>query len=340
MAKQGNDYENSWFPRLQRWLGAGSHQLSDRMTEELSEPSAAHRVISAEELAAHEAQELAHRMEVEEHESVLYERAHTWGRTRGAKLMRVLYALLAIALCVSVITVLLTTVSNLPSFGGEHNPINNEVSQRYIERGLQETGAVNIVAGMILDYRAFDTLGESHVLFIAACAVMILLRLSDSGDPRTLSRERIEAEANDRVFEPKHDIILQRVAGFLVPVILLFGIYVLVNGHLGPGGGFSGGAVMGAGLILYLNAYGFAATERFFTIKTFKVISFSALAFYALAKSYSFFCGANHLNSGIGLGIPGHIFSSGLILYLNIAVGLVVACTMYAFYTLFRKGDM
>lgn len=340
MAKQRNDYENSWFPRLQRWIAGGGSLLESRMTEELSAPSDAHRVVAAEDVARRETEEEARRTETEAHEAALYERAHAWGRTRGARLIRGLYAVLAVALCASVIAVLLTTVSNLPSFGGKNNPINNEVSQRYIEKGLQETGAVNIVAGMILDYRAFDTLGESHVLFIAACAVMILLRLSDSGDARQLPRERLKPKSNDRLYEPKNDIILQRVAGMLVPIILLFGVYVLFNGHLGPGGGFSGGAVIGAGLILYLNAYGFAATERFFTIRTFRAVSFCALAFYALAKSYSFFCGANHLNSGIGLGTPGAIFSSGLILYLNIAVGLVVACTMYAFYTLFRKGDM
>ena len=49
--------------------------------------------------------------------------------------------------------------------------------------------------------------------------------------------------------------------------------------------------------------------------------------------------GANHLESGIPLGTPGAILSSGLILVLNICVGLVVTCTMYAFYALFRKGD-
>ncbi len=65
-----------------------------------------------------------------------------------------------------------------------------------------------------------------------------------------------------------------------------------------------------------------------------------ALTFYCLAKSYSFFTGANHLESGIPLGTPGAILSSGLILPLNICVGLVVACTMYAFFTLFRKGGM
>ena len=334
MAKQRNDYENSWFPRLKRWLRSGSSLLSDHMTRQLEEPSDAHRVITEGEIREEEAHQRL--LETEAREELLYARAHEWSRNRGSKLLRALYALMSVALCISVIAVLLVTVSNLPSFGGKDNPINNEVSRRYIEQGLQETGAVNIVAGMILDYRAFDTLGESHVLFIAACAVMILLRLPEEAD----SRERLLAEADDRAYEPKHDIILQRVAGILVPIILLFGVYVLFNGHLGPGGGFPGGAVIGAGLILYLNAYGFAATERFFTIRTFRAVSFCALAFYALAKAYSFFCGANHLDSGIGLGTPGAIFSSGLILYLNIAVGMVVACTMYAFYTLFRKGDM
>ena len=43
---------------------------------------------------------------------------------------------------------------------------------------------------------------------------------------------------------------------------------------------------------------------------------------------------------GIPLGTPGAILSSGFILPLNICVGLIVMCTMYAFYTLFRKGGM
>lgn len=61
----------------------------------------------------------------------------------------------------------MSTVVALPPFGEADNPYNNEVSQRYIEKGIEETGAINFVAGMILDYRAFDTLGESFVLFTA-----------------------------------------------------------------------------------------------------------------------------------------------------------------------------
>ena len=242
-----------------------------------------------------------------------------------------IYKVFSVMFCIFLVAMLLVAVSWMPTFGEADRPVNNEVSARYIEKGLQETGAVNIVTGMILDYRAFDTLGESHVLFIATCTVLILLRIDRKEDQEIY-------EANDRMYEPKNDVILQTVAKILVPPIFIFGIYVILAGHLGPGGGFSGGAVIGAGLILYLKAFGFAKAERFFTAKTYRRMSFCALACYSLAKSYSFFTGANHIKSVIPLGTPGAILSSGLILILNICVGIVVAGTMYTFYVMFRKG--
>lgn len=268
------------------------------------------------------------RIREQEHERrQLTERTNDVERNRIYRTFKSAYVVLAVIFCLTFIFVLLWAVSWLPPVGNAANPDNNEVSARYIERGLQETGAVNIVTGMILDYRAFDTLGESHVLFVATITVLVLLR-----------KDKGKKEDNDRVYEPKNDTILQKVAFILVPMIMIFGIYIILNGHISPGGGFSGGSVIGAGLILYLNAFGFAKTERFFTEKTYKIVSFCALSFYCLAKSYSFYTGANGLESGIPLGTPGAILSSGLILPLNICVGLVVACTMYAFYAIFRKG--
>ena len=83
-------------------------------------------------------------------------------------------------------------------------------------------------------------LGESNVLFIATCTVLILLRVDNCSKKK-------EEEENDRLYEPKNDVILQKVAFFLVPVIIIYGIYVILNGHLSPGGGFSGGAIIGSG---------------------------------------------------------------------------------------------
>ena len=263
--------------------------------------------------------------------NAIFERVYDLEHNAEVRIFQKIYRVFCVIFCVTLVFMLLVAVSNLPSFGNASNPVNNEVAKRYIEQGLRETGAVNIVTGMILDYRAFDTLGESHVLFIATCTVLILLRAD-----RKRTREYMEA--NDRTHEPKNDVILQTVAKILVPPIMIFGVYIILAGHLGPGGGFSGGAVIGAGLILYLNAFGFAKTERFFTVKTYKRMSFAALACYSLAKSYSFFTGANHIESVIPLGTPGDILSSGLILILNICVGVVVAGTMYTFYVMFRKG--
>lgn len=248
------------------------------------------------------------------------------------------YRILAVLVAVAIISVLLVTVTQLPEFGNPNNPAVNEVVDRYVESGLQETGAINIVAGMILDYRAFDTLGESHVLFIAASCVLILLRLDYDKDGQVKSG--IHDEGYDRKYEPRNDIILQKTTCILFPMIVLYGIYVILNGHLSAGGGFSGGAIIGAGLILYNNAFGFKKTKKIFTYNTFKWVSFVSLISYALLKTYSFYTGANHIESYIPLGEPGAILSSGLILPLNIAVGCVVACTMYTFFTMFRKGGM
>ncbi|MCI8788357.1 MAG: hypothetical protein HFH92_04470 [Lachnospiraceae bacterium] len=267
----------------------------------------------------------------EQDERQLHTKVYDLENNFEMRIFRRFYRVFSVLFCIFLVAMLLVAVSDLPVFGHAENPVNNEVAERYIEEGLEETGAVNIVTGMILDYRAFDTLGESHVLFIATCTVLILLR-------RDGKKEQELDEDNDRIHEPKNDVILQTAARILVPPIFLFGIYIILAGHLGPGGGFSGGAVIGAGLILYLNAFGFARTERFFTARTYRRMSFCALACYSLAKSYSFYTGANHIESVIPLGTPGAILSSGLILVLNICVGVVVAGTMYTFYVMFRKG--
>ena len=267
MAHIRPDYNNSWWPRMKRWLQGGSTELDDEMTREYDESREGHLVSSIEEAQAREdAQEERVRRQLAE-EQTMYTQAHQWARTRGQKWVKALYSLLAVVICVSIIALLLSTASHLPPFGNPDNPVNNEVSRRYIEKGQEETGAVNIVAGMILDYRAFDTLGESNVLFIAACSVLILLRISRDKNGG-MSAEQLTVEANDRMYEPKNDLILQHIAKVLVPIILMFGMYVIMNGHISPGGGFSGGAIMGAGLILYLNAFGFKKTESFFTFKT------------------------------------------------------------------------
>lgn len=316
-------YEKTFSYRFRRWLDGTKDPFLD--TVEMKRQEEFHE----DEEAVRQRDE-----NIKKHIQQVYDLEHN----AEVKIFRMVYRIFSVLFCVFLVVMLLEAVSELPTFGEADNPVNNEVSERYIESGLQETGAVNIVTGMILDYRAFDTLGESHVLFIATCTVLILLRVDRKGRQDGNEADDGLYEPDDRHYEPKDDVILQTVARLLVPPIFIFGIYIILAGHLGPGGGFSGGAVIGAGLILYQNAFGFTKTERFFTAKTYRTMSFGALACYSIAKSYSFYTGANHIESIIPLGSPGAILSSGLILLLNICVGIVVAGTMYTFYAMFRRG--
>ena len=259
---------------------------------------------------------------------------YTLGITKRIGHFNRVYHIAAVLLAVFLLVFLLVTISYMPAFGDLSAPEHNEVAQRYIEKGLAETGAVNIVAGMILDYRAFDTFGESCVLFAAMCCVLLLLRVDKTDDPDSVTEEAL----SDWYFEPHENTILQVVARVLVPLIIIFGAYVVLNGHLSPGGGFSGGAIIGTGLILYLTAFGFERVGPLLTEKLIKTLTVSALGFYCLAKSYSFYTGANGLHSIISPGVPGAILSGGLIVYLNICVGVVVSCTIYTFFSAFRKG--
>lgn len=88
------------------------------------------------------------------------------------------YKILSVISTVILIGFLLYVVSQSPDFGDPNNPAMNEVAVRYIVRGPQETGAANTIAGMILDYRAFDTFGEALMMFTAAQAVISVLRKS------------------------------------------------------------------------------------------------------------------------------------------------------------------
>lgn len=247
------------------------------------------------------------------------------------------YRVCAVVIGVAIVSVLMVTVLQLPLFGSPDNPAVNEVVERYVEKGLEETGAVNMVAGMILDYRAFDTFGESSVLFLAVtCVTMLLMR-----DRNNTTKEEDLLTAREHVIEShEEDIILTKIARLVIPCALVYGIYVVLNGHLSPGGGFSGGTIMGSALILFAVSFGMIRISRFFTYATFRKVTSCALMVYAASKAYSFFTGANHLESHIPLGTPGAILSSGLILVLDICVGIVVACTMYGFYALFTKGEL
>ena len=80
-----------------------------------------------------------------------------------------------IAVCATAALLIYGTL-DMPDWGDPHSPASLHVSPRYIEKSLQETAVPNIVTAVLADYRGYDTLGETAVIFTAAVACILLIR--------------------------------------------------------------------------------------------------------------------------------------------------------------------
>ncbi len=87
--------------------------------------------------------------------------------------------LLVVFIAISALYVMLGAVAELPPYGAPDNPTFNQLTERYIGKALEETGVLNMVTAIVLDYRAYDTMFETIVLFTAALAVMVALKLGE-----------------------------------------------------------------------------------------------------------------------------------------------------------------
>lgn len=82
--------------------------------------------------------------------------------------------LTALALLALTAAALFHGASALPAFGDPASPASSHVSPRYIEQGKAETGATNIVTAVLADYRGYDTLGETVVIFAAGLGCLLI----------------------------------------------------------------------------------------------------------------------------------------------------------------------
>ena len=236
------------------------------------------------------------------------------------------YKIIAAILVCVIAVFFFITIFSMPEFGNPANPTNNEVVERYVGSAEHETGAENVIAGMILNYRGFDTFGESCVLFIAACCVMMLL-WRDKNNFTEADRLALEKEEKNE----ERDVILSVIGKISIPLILIFGICVLFNGHISPGGGFSGGSILGASLIIFSVTYGSKSVRRFLTERVYNIIRISGLCIYGVLFFIYILCGANGIENGL---------AQLLVIIIDIAVGLVVMSTMFGFYAFYTKGEL
>jgi len=137
------------------------------------------------------------------------------------------------------------------------------------------------------------------------------------------------------------DMILRKVTSIMLPVIQVYGIYVILHGHLSPGGGFAGGMILGISMVLYMLVFGLDSCLRKVPHRMSSFLESAGTLWYGAVGLVGILRGTSFLmnkGAGIPLGTPGELFSSGLIIIITIGVGIKVAATMLSlFYTLIEE---
>ena len=136
-------------------------------------------------------------------------------------------------------------------------------------------------------------------------------------------------------------IILRTNARFMVPLILLWGLYVLTHGTSGPGGGFQAGVVLAAGFILYAVVFGLKETLKIFPFRAVLVIASLGVSIYAWIGVFAIVFGGNFLQYGkIPLAHEAAESAKLGIEMVEIGIGFTVMAIMLSiFYTFVQRGD-
>lgn len=215
------------------------------------------------------------------------------------------------------------------------NTVLSRLGHYYAEQGPAELGAPNLVTAVVVTYRGLDTLGEVTVLFISAAGVGLLLRRTRRKDDDEDLELGDRAEETAGVHKPASEIV-ETATELLLPMVILFGIYVFLNGHLSPGGGFQGGAIIASGTMFLLLALPESHISRMMIAM---IESLSGFSYVVVGVLGVILAGGFLDNRIMGLGTYGALFSAGAIPLIYVFVGLKVGFELSAVLDRFRKED-
>lgn len=210
--------------------------------------------------------------------------------------------------------VLIYGTLDMPHFADPEGPVHHHVAPRYVELTDDEIGMPNIVTAVLASYRGYDTLGETVVIFTAGLGVLMLLGT-------TMVRRAEEGDA------PRPHTILRSVGDALLPLILLFGLYIQFHGDFGPGGGFQAGVVFAAGFILYGLVYSLPRVQQLMPSELLRSLACIGVLIYGGTGLLTLLGGGVYLDYNV-LGKTQVAGQHLGIFLVELGVGMNVAATM------------
>jgi multicomponent Na+:H+ antiporter subunit B len=198
------------------------------------------------------------------------------------------------------------------------------LAENYVRLVPADLGAPNVITGILLTFRAFDTLGEVAVLFMVAAAVGLVCG----------GKAAAQTNGSDKEAATPASEIVQTASQILVPLIAIFAAYIIMNGHISAGGGFQGGAVIASAVLLLLLAKpSQALNTAFLSIAE----SLAGVLFVLVGIAGLIFAGGFLDNRVLPLGTFGAFFSAGAIPVFSVLLGVKVGCELSIILYRFRS---
>lgn len=263
----------------------------------------------------------------------------------------------SVSSCLSATVVILATMYTLMPLVLLDTPWPSALRDHLEDHGVQESGARNLVSAIYLGYRAFDTLGETIVLLVAVSGTIGMIagaggslakgyadvalgdtelpaedarftRSSLSGSADFRDHASSSATGNQVASHPRLDRskghrteLLDVVTGKLGPVVLIFGLYVMMFGHMSPGGGFQGGVVVASGIVFLALGSRAGGRSRITEPGNLARIEAAGFLFLVIASLVGSFTGAGYFGNPLAkAGISPVVY----IIILNAVIGLKV----------------
>ena len=259
-----------------------------------------------------------------------------------------------IGLIIAVLTgaLLIYGTVDFPGWADPASPASTHLSPHFIEKTMEETSVPNIVTAVLADYRSYDTMFETTVIFSGGVVCFILLRIVRRKEPEEKLYRHVLTGVTIRIKEGSKlppsddfvridtlwtppDLIIKTICRLLIPFIQLFALYVIAHGHHSPGGGFQGGVILGASIMLLAISQDLRTAVQRMREKVDALLSPTGVFIYAGTGALCLLLGLNFMDYSALASVlyvdPVTARSHG-ILIVEIGVGVAVMATIICIY--------